>query len=70
MDRRSWNPLYTLRWLADDGGHEISGSSRDIHAEAPTVNRMGDDESAWDIAVLDESGADVTGEFFAHLDTP
>ncbi|NUP39497.1 MAG: hypothetical protein HOY76_21420 [Streptomyces sp.] len=68
MSRNVWNPLYTLRWDTPDGERTLTGTSRYIHSVAPAVNRSGDTGTAWDIAVIDEDGTDVTGRFFARLD--
>ena len=69
MSRRDWNPLYTLRWDDTAGEHTVTGTSRDIHLNAAAVHRHGEDGHVWNIAVLDEHGADVTARFFNHLAT-
>ncbi|MEV7975418.1 hypothetical protein [Streptomyces sp. NPDC086519] len=68
MTRRDWNPLYILRWDAADGPHQTDGTSRDIHAAAPRINQLGDRGDVWNITVIDETGTDVTGRFFHHLE--
>ncbi|MGW7786032.1 hypothetical protein [Streptomyces tricolor] len=70
MNRRDWNPLYLLRWDDHAGEHTLTGTSRDIHLEAPALHIRGESEEVWDIAVLDDEGTDVTGRFFDHLDNP
>lgn len=68
MDRHDWNPTYLLRWDDQAGTHIRTGTSRDIHAEAPALHERGDAGLVWNIAVLDDAGEDVTGRFFDHLD--
>lgn len=68
MNRRDYNPLYTLRWDDAAGEHTVTGTSRDIHLNAASINRKGDAGEAWDIAVHDRWGVDITGRFFNHLD--
>lgn len=68
MTRRDWNPLYTLRWEDAAGEHTRTGTSRDIHLEAPALHARGEAGTVWNIAVLDDAGEDVTGRFFDHLD--
>ncbi|MGW9299603.1 hypothetical protein ACWHA3_02095 [Streptomyces cyaneofuscatus] len=60
---------YTLRWDDASGPHVVDGTAVDMHLRAPTVHRMGVTGDAWDIAVLDADGADVSWKFFNHLDT-
>ncbi|GKQ35178.1 hypothetical protein [Streptomyces sp. A012304] len=67
MARRT-DPVYTLRWDTEDRERTITGSSRRIHAHTAFVHRLGLAGMAWDIAVHDESGTDVTARFFNHLD--
>ncbi|MFD3970182.1 hypothetical protein [Streptomyces cyaneofuscatus] len=59
---------YTLRWDDESGEHVVDGTCVDMYLRAPTVQRMGVTGDAWDIAVLDADGADVTWKFFNHLD--
>ncbi|MFI9344995.1 hypothetical protein ACIG0D_27570 [Streptomyces sp. NPDC052773] len=65
MDRRDFNPLYTLRYDTADG--EVVKTrllrSEVLLFEGPKVNAMGLAGEAWDIAVLNEQGWDVTGRF-------
>lgn len=65
MDKRDFNPLFTLRYDTTRG--EIVKPrllrSEVLLFEGPKVNALGLAEKAWDIAVLDESGTDVTGRF-------
>ncbi|MFD4547246.1 hypothetical protein [Streptomyces sp. NPDC058466] len=68
MDRRSWNHVFTIRWDDLAGEHHVSGTSRDIHQLAPVVHRRGEAEEVWNVAVLNETGSDVTARFFAYLD--
>ncbi|MFJ1954425.1 hypothetical protein ACIOGT_24715 [Streptomyces microflavus] len=60
---------YTLRWDDADGPHAVDGTSVDMNLWAPRLHRLGVTGDAWDIAVFDSAGADVTWEFFEHLDT-
>lgn len=68
MSRRAFNHLYTLRWDDETGPHAVTGTSRDIHQQAPRINARGDDGTVWDIAVHDSRGREVTARFFDHLD--
>jgi hypothetical protein len=65
MDSRMFNALFTLRY--DTAAGEVVKPdllAREVHmVEGPKANALGDVEQAWDIAVLDESGTDVTGRF-------
>jgi hypothetical protein len=65
MDSRSFNALFTLRYDTAAGEVVKPGLlAREVHmVEGPKVNALGEAEQAWDIAVLDESGTDVTGRF-------
>lgn len=65
MDRRLFNPLYTLRYDTAAGEVVMPGLLRsEIHLfEGPKANRLGEDGAAWDIAVLDEDAVNVTGGF-------
>lgn len=65
MDRRDFNPLFTLRYDTA-AGEVVKGRllRREVLLfEGPEVDALGDRGVAWDIAVLDERGADVTGRF-------
>jgi hypothetical protein len=68
MPGHVWKPTYTLRWDTEDRERIVVGTSRVIHQHARMVHLMGDAGTAWNIAVLDETGVDVTGRFFDHLD--
>ncbi|MDX3549541.1 hypothetical protein PV724_44510 [Streptomyces europaeiscabiei] len=65
MNPRLLNPLFTLRYDTEAG--EVVKPrllAREVHLhEGPRVNALGNQGAAWDIAVLDESGTDVTGRF-------
>lgn len=65
MDRRLFNPLYTLRYDTAAGEVVMPGllGSEIRLFEGPRANRLGEDGAAWDIAVLDEDAVDVTGRF-------
>ncbi|MEU2996885.1 hypothetical protein ABZ684_04810 [Streptomyces sp. NPDC006995] len=63
------NLPYTLRWDDETGEHLVDGTCVDMHLRAPHIHRMGVTGDAWDIAVVDADGADVTWKFFNHLDT-
>lgn len=65
MDRRDWNPLYVLRYDTAAGEVVKPGllASDLLTKVGPEVNAMGLAEEAWDIAVINESGTDVTGRF-------
>lgn len=65
MDRRDWNPLYTLRYDTAAGEVVVPGLLRSevLLFDGPRVNELGLAEQAWDIAVLDRRGTDVTGRF-------
>lgn len=65
MDRRDFNPLFTLRY---DTAVGVVVKTRLLRADialfdGPKVDALGEVGEAWDIAVLDENGADVTGRF-------
>lgn len=68
MTRRDWNPQYTLRWNDESGEHTVTGTSRDIHHTASAIHQHGDNRQVREVAVTDETGADVTGRFFNYLD--
>lgn len=65
MDPRLFNATFTLRY--DTAAGEVVKPrllAREVRLhEGPLVDRLGEAGQAWDIAVLDESGADVTGRF-------
>lgn len=65
VDPRRINATFTLRF--DTSAGEVVKPrllAREIHLhEGPKAVALGLAEQAWDIAVLDESGIDVTGRF-------
>jgi hypothetical protein len=65
VDRRDWNPLFTLRYDTEDGEVVKTRLLRSelLLFEGPKVDALGDEGRAWDIAVLNEFGTDVTHRF-------
>ncbi|MER5966883.1 hypothetical protein [Streptomyces sp. NPDC002057] len=65
MDLRDINPTFTLRYITDAGAVvKRRLLRREVSVlEGPTANSLGDAGKAWDIAVLDDNGTDVTSQF-------
>ncbi|MFE5591179.1 hypothetical protein [Streptomyces sp. NPDC056549] len=65
MDRRAFNPTFTLRYNTEAGEVVKGGLLRsEVQLfEGPKANTMGDEGTAWNIAVLTEDGMDITGRF-------
>ncbi|MFI8769536.1 hypothetical protein ACIGN6_32155 [Streptomyces sp. NPDC053792] len=62
---RDHNPTFTLRYTTQTGVVvKPQLLRREVSVlEGPKANTLGDDGAAWDIAVLNENGADVTCQF-------
>lgn len=62
---KDWTPqpVFTLRYCTEQGVRERVLPAGGVERIGTVVWRMADREQAWDIAVLDESGVDVTFDF-------